>query len=765
MPTKQPTALLSRTQHQLLLLLVVGIISLLFMMTTHAYTLLGEREIRMSSSEPNAINNYQVGFDVSTSGDLGGIVITFCADSPIINDTDCVAPNNFNLTNGLASLNIGDIDLGVYEATVSQHTSSGSANNTVTLTPSNQPDVENWAPITNTNVSPDFWVWAPVFTADNDTLVLAHSDGDYVTFVDSSNSNPANWTEISNSNISLPGTVNDATFSANESVLVLVHFGFSNEGVTFIDASDANPANWNEISNSNINLNGNGRTATFSNDYNTLVLGHTGADYLTLVDSSSSNAANWTEITNNNINIPNRVNDTTFSPDGTVLVIARNGFPRYTFIDSSDPDPANWTEIENFDLTLPFGEAFGATFNSAGDVLIMTLLGGDNVVFIDSSDPDPGEWEIIANSNISLAGEGWKATFNNSESVLVLVHDQGNGITFVDSSDPDPGEWDVISNSNINFDAGLSVTFTADNNTLVVGHAGGNHVTFIDASATLGFEPSASATSGESAAFELVNARNPSTLGTFYARIYTYADPAHALGYTLANPSAGGPVIDAGGIALSTAELLTIESKVQERLTFCLFTDNLSSAADYETCAKPAPDPVLLGDSNGVLSPNQPSIANNTHYNITTNASAGATIRAKMSTLTAGSFIIDPIGDVTPGDGESQGSSPGTEQFGFCTFTQSSSVTTDLTPLSPYNHPDCENTIAGQAANNDQGAQFAFNEATLSAPPANPYGDAIASKPAGDWSTGTIALLANIATTTEPGIYTTTMELIATGRY
>src|SRR5262249_37516234 len=62
---------------------------------------------------------------------------------------------------------------------------------------------------------------------------------------------------------------------------------------------------------------------------------------------------------------------------------------------------------------------------------------------------------------------------------------------------------------------------------------------------------------------------NPATTNTtFYARILTYATQAAAEGYT--STSVGSPV-DAGGIALSTAEQITITAKVQERLTFCVF--------------------------------------------------------------------------------------------------------------------------------------------------------------------------------------------------
>ncbi len=737
----------------------------LIIATTHAYTLLGDREIRLGSSEPGATTTYRPSFDITTPGDVGGIVITFCADSPIINDTNCVAPDNFNLTSSLANLNLGDINLSDYYATTSQHISSGSSqNNTVTLTPKKDHDVESWDTITNNNVSLPGIGHVVTFSADDNILVLGHSDSssnnNFVTFVDSSDPNPANWTEITNNNVSLSGTSFAATFTTDNDTLVLAHGGTGNR-VTFVDASDNNPANWTIIANANVSLDGTSYASVFSRDSSVLVLGHAGGDHITFVDSSDPNPANWTEITNN-ILLPNAVFGASFNADDSVLALAHGGGDHITFVDSSDPNPANWTEITNNNVSLP-GFGYDLAFNNENTVLVIGHSDDNHVTFVDSSDPNPANWTEITNTNVSLAGNGWAVRFSVDENVLVFAHAFGNRVTFVDSSDPNPANWTEITNNNVSLLAtGYDATFTADDRTLILGHQDGNGVTFVDSSAILGYEAPVSALAGDTATFELLNARNPSSLGTFYARIYTYAEPTHALGYTLANPSAGGSVIDAGGIALSTAQLLTIESRVQERLTFCLFTSDLSDPNDYETCSHAVPDIIALGDDNGVLATDRPSISKDAKYNITTNASLGATVRMKGTTLRAGSFSIDPVGDLDPGDGIAQGSSPGTEQFGLCIYTDPSSIDTTMTPLAPYNDAACQGTTAGQAANNDNNATFAFNEAGLDV---DIYGDAVALKPAGSWSTGRLVFLANISDTTEPGIYSTTFDVIATGRY
>ncbi|CAN5705440.1 hypothetical protein BH23PAT2_BH23PAT2_01030 [soil metagenome] len=270
----------------------------------------------------------------------------------------------------------------------------------------------------------------------------------------------------------------------------------------------------------------------------------------------------------------------------------------------------------------------------------------------------------------------------------------------------------------------------------------------------------------EVVSYEITGVTNPTAVGTYYARIMTYEVNTHATGYTLANNEAGGPIVDAGGIALSTAELITIEAKVQERITFCVYTGATTGYNGTDCSA--VIDPVVLGDANGVLDSINPSISKDAKYNITTNASTGATIRMKGDTLASGSFTIDAIGNVTPGDGVATASVTNSEQFGFCNYRDTGGGVAGLTPTAPYDHANCVTTIQGQGAGNDASALFAF---FLDAGGAGStaingtYGSSIASKTAGDWSTGVLVFLGNIDNTTEPGIYTSTLDFIATGRY
>lgn len=252
---------------------------------------------------------------------------------------------------------------------------------------------------------------------------------------------------------------------------------------------------------------------------------------------------------------------------------------------------------------------------------------------------------------------------------------------------------------------------------------------------------------------------NPTTANqTFYARILTFTTAAGAQAYTATAPGAQPPLVNAGGIAMSTASQITVTAKVQERLTFCVYT----SAANYADCSAVSGSAVTLGDTNGVLSDAGPFVDKNAKYNVSTNASNNVTIRAKGATLTSGSFTINQIGATAAA------SAAGTEQFGICTYRDAGGGTTGLTPAIPYDNGSCSATTqtAGTATPGGAGtAQFAFDTSTAGDNLTTTFGDTIATKTPGAQSTGVLVFIGNISTTTEPGIYTATLTFIATGNY
>ena len=128
--------------------------------------------------------------------------------------------------------------------------------------------------------------------------------------------------------------------------------------------------------------------------------------------------------------------------------------------------------------------------------------------------------------------------------------------------------------------------------------------------------------------------------GTFYARILTFASTANVTTWLgTANGSATANVVDSGGVALSTAEQLGVTAKVQETLTFCMYT--------LANCAAGGAA-VAVGDTNGVLTTAGPFVNKLTKYDIATNAGSGATIRFKAGLPTSGGNTLPSINAGTP---------------------------------------------------------------------------------------------------------------------
>jgi hypothetical protein len=278
--------------------------------------------------------------------------------------------------------------------------------------------------------------------------------------------------------------------------------------------------------------------------------------------------------------------------------------------------------------------------------------------------------------------------------------------------------------------------------------------------------------SGVTISFTLTTVTNPtSAVGPFYARILTYATTAGATGYVATAPATGAAVVDAGGIALSTANQLTITAKVQEQLTFCLYESAATAGSGATTgdggnCSGSG-NTVTLGNTNGVLSAAGPYVDLGTHYDIQTNALHGAVLYFKGAPpTTPNSNVLES--STLSGTGAaattSYASTTGAPQFGLCSWAVSG-TTANLTIQAPYNGGTCSSTTQSSDSGTTGGtgtAQFGFDIASA----ASSTGDELAAFPnAGSYATGDIAFLGNIANTTVAGIYTTTLTFIATSTY
>ena len=267
-----------------------------------------------------------------------------------------------------------------------------------------------------------------------------------------------------------------------------------------------------------------------------------------------------------------------------------------------------------------------------------------------------------------------------------------------------------------------------------------------------------SLSSAAAVSFSINTVTNPTTLGTFYARIFTFNANSGAGSATqwliTANGSDATNDYDYGGIALSTTQSIIVTSKVQEQLSFCVYVGTCGTQAS-----------INLGDTHDVLSTTAPAVDKTTTYSLSTNASHGAVVYVKGATLTSGSNTI-PAASSTP-----LLYTAGADFFGLCSFNTSTSVGSAPTIATTYIGTSNGGTCAGTTT--DTGgtlvttslgspyATFGFNLTNTT----STYGDQLASIAAPGASINQVVLAAGVSVTQASGIYTTTLQLIATGTY
>ncbi len=273
--------------------------------------------------------------------------------------------------------------------------------------------------------------------------------------------------------------------------------------------------------------------------------------------------------------------------------------------------------------------------------------------------------------------------------------------------------------------------------------------------------------------FSINTVVNPSTVGSFYARILTFDTQAHGTAYT-SGSTPGAGLIDAGGIALSVVQQITINAKVQEQITFCVYTASYDGGGG--ACSGATGNTITLGNTNGVLFSSTPFVDIQTKYDIQTNASLGASIvftgpppTIPSTTNTIAYNTVDGMG-VTAGSAYTSviGNTSSHSQFGLCTWA-SFGATTNITPVAPYTGGgNCSTTsqTAGTGGGGGVGtATFGFDTANAANTTTNPYGSQIATATAGSVAAGEIAFVGNVAPTAVAGVYTTNLTFIATGTY
>ncbi len=205
---------------------------------------------------------------------------------------------------------------------------------------------------------------------------------------------------------------------------------------------------------------------------------------------------------------------------------------------------------------------------------------------------------------------------------------------------------------------------------------------------------------------------------TFYLRATTYSG------------SAWTGVIDTGTVAVSTANQITVTASVDETLTFCVGTSGVTSSS----CAGATGTAVSLGTLTTTSTG-----ASTSQLGATTNATSGYSITVAGVTLTSGGNTITALASQTA-------STQGSEQFGI-------NLKDNATP-----NIGSEPAGAGSGtptANYGTADQFRYVS-----------GDSIASNgTADDFRLYTVSYIANIANSTEPGTYQTTLTYVCTATF
>lgn len=275
--------------------------------------------------------------------------------------------------------------------------------------------------------------------------------------------------------------------------------------------------------------------------------------------------------------------------------------------------------------------------------------------------------------------------------------------------------------------------------------------------------------------FNLTGITNPASVlvggvskpvGTFFARMYTYADTTYG-GTTTAyvSPTSLGDYKDYGGIALSTNQIISITARVLEQLTFCVSGANQSTWTTTSDCTdtQAAVSPALvLGHGTPTATLDSSAVDTGTVYSqLSTNASSGVTVAMRNSNTVCGGLSADGgttcgIPAVNGGAGTPLAITAGTAAFGLyvANGTAGPGGTGTLTADPNYNN----------------GTTTAYGMDTETVTDAGSvtgtFGDRVAYTTAPGYRLNDSYTFAATASLTTPaGIYTANMDLIATGTF
>jgi len=265
---------------------------------------------------------------------------------------------------------------------------------------------------------------------------------------------------------------------------------------------------------------------------------------------------------------------------------------------------------------------------------------------------------------------------------------------------------------------------------------------------------SVSFSSGTPVTITLTGVTNPSNTASFYGRILDYATGAGS-SFDGVTP---GPYVDWGGIALSTTQNITVQSKVFETLSFCVYSGTCGTQATLD----------LGNGTTGALSTGTAYVNSGASYSIATNAYHGVVVTMTGQTLCnqatlnftncptgASANTISAIGTTA------HISSVGTSQFGMCTYNGGNA---NITVASTYD--DTVNNCSGITTGSYSGSSlFGFDDSNTTGTNSANGSQVMSSTGALTSTTGNFAFLGNITAITTAGIYNSNLNLVATGTF
>ncbi len=218
--------------------------------------------------------------------------------------------------------------------------------------------------------------------------------------------------------------------------------------------------------------------------------------------------------------------------------------------------------------------------------------------------------------------------------------------------------------------------------------------------------------------YDLGEIMNPSYLGSFYARIFTYP-----------TEDASGPHTQAGGVALSTSIDVNVEAEVPPYLTFCAGVQiqgmDCSTATSFFIDLGEFSDAATRSATSQIVA--------------ATNAANGYATRINGTTLMSGNNVINAL--PTPA-----ASQTGVSQFGL-NLRNNTNPNVGANPTGPG--------TATPTANYNTVNQFMFAS-----------GQAIVTSPVpSDLRKFTISYITNVDSGQAPGIYSTTMSFLTLANF